>query len=142
MIKEIKDDSLLPKICNLENDLFNNDKYNKKQFDEMLHNCKYKIFAYVNIKLLGYIIIYDNIDYYEVFKIGVNKNYQNNGIGSQLINFVKNLNYVNKLYLEVNSTNLVAISFYKKNGFRQNGLRKNYYGQGEDGVLMEWSSDF
>ena len=31
MIKEIKDDSLLPKICNLENDLFNNDKYNKKQ---------------------------------------------------------------------------------------------------------------
>ena len=142
MIVEITDDNLVPKLCTLDSKLFAYENYDEKQFEEMLHNNKYKIFAYVNPEILGYIIIYNNIDYYEIFKNEVSKDYQNNGIGSQLINYVKNLNYVNKLYLEVNSINVIAINFYKKNGFKQNGLRKNYYRQGEDGVLMEWSSDF
>lgn len=136
----INDKELLEQTISLDNTLFKTEAYNERTFCEMLNNKKYKIFVCIDKIVVGYIIIYDNIDYYEIFKIGVTYDRQNLGIGTQLIKFVQNLNYVNKLYLEVNSKNVNAIEFYKKNYFIQDGLRKNYYRQGEDGVLMEWSS--
>ena len=75
-----------------------------------------------------------------IFKIGVNPDYQRNGIGAQLIQYLQEK--YKRIYLEVSSENDNAISFYKKHNFRQNGLRKNYYGKGNDGILMEWCSDF
>ena len=42
---------------------------------------------------------------------------------------------VQNLTLEVRKSNEVAISFYKKNGFNEVAVRKNYY-KGEDGILM------
>ncbi len=136
----INDKELLEQTISLDNTLFKTEAYNERTFCEMLNNKKYKIFVYIDKIVVGYIIIYDNIDYYEIFKIGVTYDKQNLGIGTQLIKFVQSLDYVNKLYLEVNSKNVNAIEFYKKNYFIQDGLRKNYYRQGEDGVLMEWSS--
>ena len=136
----INDKELLEQTISLDNTLFKTEAYNERTFCEMLNNKKYKIFVCIDKIVVGYIIIYDNIDYYEIFKIGVTYDKQNLGIGTQLIKFVQSLDYVNKLYLEVNSKNVNAIEFYKKNSFIQDGLRKNYYRQGEDGVLMEWSS--
>jgi len=40
------------------------------------------------------------------------------------------------IFLEVSSRNTVAIRFYKKAGFLQDGCRSNYYGPGDDALLM------
>lgn len=38
--------------------------------------------------------------------------------------------------LEVRPSNVVARGLYEKYGFKQEGLRKRYYGDGEDAVIM------
>jgi ribosomal-protein-alanine N-acetyltransferase len=44
---------------------------------------------------------------------------------------------VKKVFLEVESTNLPAIRVYEKCGFARSGLRKAYYGEGRDAILMD-----
>lgn len=53
---------------------------------------------------------------------------------SYLIHYCKE-NGLSKINLEVNSFNHVAIQLYKKFGFLQVGIRKNYYKNG-DGLLF------
>ena len=47
-----------------------------------------------------------------------------------IINYCKNIN-ISQINLEVNSNNTIAINLYKKFGFKQVGLRKNYYSNGD-----------
>lgn len=85
----------------------------------------------------GFIILYDEAD---ITNIVVNKNYRHNGIGSamlkELINLAISLN-ITILNLEVNSSNLFAINLYKNFSFCQCGLRKKYYNNSEDAILMK-----
>ena len=43
---------------------------------------------------------------------------------------------VNSLTLEVNETNTYAIKLYEKYNFKKIGLRKNYYAQNENAIIM------
>lgn len=45
--------------------------------------------------------------------------------------------HINRILLEVRASNYGALQLYKHNGFQRCGLRKNYYHNGEDAVLME-----
>lgn len=92
-----------------------------------------------NEKAVGYIWGHKIEDEVEVFKIAVSKYYQRRGLGDLLMKtFIKKclLLGVKKVYLEVSSTNLSAINLYKKQGFTENGKRKNYYSNGNDALLL------
>ena len=42
-----------------------------------------------------------------------------------------------EIFLEVRENNITAIEFYKKNGFKEAGKRKNYYRDtGEAAIIM------
>ena len=43
---------------------------------------------------------------------------------------------VKKITLEVRASNIKGINFYTKNGFKQVGVRKKYYKNGEDALLL------
>ncbi len=90
-------------------------------------------------KVLGYIDGYTVLDEADLLLIVVRKEYQNKGIGSSLlryfINQVKAKN-INKIFLEVSEKNEPAIRMYKKFGFEIYGKRDNYYGNGENAILM------
>ena len=47
--------------------------------------------------------------------------------GIIIINKIKKLNDVKKIFLEVSVENTQAINFYLKNGFKKIGIRKAYY---------------
>lgn len=93
----------------------------------------------VNDKVIGYLdysLIYDRM---EIDRFEVNFDCRNKGIGTKLmahlISIAIGYRVVN-ITLEVRVSNDVAISLYKKFGFREVALRKFYYGD-EDGILME-----
>ena len=44
---------------------------------------------------------------------------------------------VKKIFLEVSTNNFPALNLYKNNGFVQISVRKNYYEDGSDAILME-----
>ena len=45
-------------------------------------------------------------------------------------------NNINELTLEVSETNLPAINLYTKFGFKNLGIRKNYYGVNNNAIIM------
>ena len=54
----------------------------------------------------------------------------------ELITLATSLN-ISVLNLEVNSSNLFAIDLYKNFSFYQCGLRKKYYNNSDDAILMK-----
>ena len=65
-------------------------------------------------------------------------------MGSLLVNAISNFKItkpLKKISLEVSKSNDLAINFYKKNGFKTIGTRKNYYNEGlgmkEDAIIFE-----
>lgn len=98
-----------------------------------------KIEYVIDDKVIGYLdysFIYDRI---EIDNFKVLEEYRNQGIGTKLLSYLISeaisLRAIN-ITLEVRCSNEVAISLYKKFGFREVALRKFYYGD-EDGILME-----
>ena len=79
------------------------------------------------IKIIGFVSFYHVKDEIEIIQIGIIKSYQRKNYGSLIINKVKKLNDIKKIFLEVSVENTQAINFYLKNGFKKIGIRKAYY---------------
>lgn len=99
-----------------------------------------KFYVYIEndqvLAFINYDIIYDRA---ELLYVGVVESYQKNGIATKLLNYMIEdceKSDVKNITLEVHINNNKAINLYKKFGFKQVALRKNYY-QSEDGILME-----
>lgn len=70
----------------------------------------------------------------EILTIAVTPKWQNHGVGQRLMRMVlANLHAdrVSKLFLEVDENNKSAVALYKRVGFEQVAIRKNYYNLGE-----------
>lgn len=79
--------------------------------------------------------LYDEI---HIGTIALESIYRNLGYGKKLLGQIlkiadeKNLDVT----LEVRVKNANAIHLYKKLGFVEEGIRKNYYGRGKDALIM------
>lgn len=77
-----------------------------------------------------------------LLNICVHPDYQRQGYGEMLVDHLLNLGYHAKArlaYLEVRVSNKAARSLYLKRGFREIGIRKNYYpadGEREDAMIL------
>lgn len=101
-------------------------------------NSKY-IVAKLNNEVVGFAGIIDTLDQMEITNIVVKKHFRNKGIGTDLLNVLIEISKQNKrnvIFLEVNCNNISAINLYKKNGFKNVGLRKKYYNNTDDAILM------
>ena len=100
--------------------------------------------------VLGYVAFYGTIESIDIFEIAIRKEYQGQGFGKKLLTEsmenlvknnenveIKNINFSeNKFLLEVNENNMKALKLYKKIGFEQISVRKNYYGNNENAIIM------
>lgn len=89
--------------------------------------------------LIGYIGGYFVIEQGEILNFVIDEKYQRQGYGQCLFNEV--LTYAKKrslssLTLEVKENNNKGLNFYKKNGFTPINIRKNYYGDGTNAIVM------
>lgn len=121
----------------LESDF--DDFWNYNVFKNELNNKNSRyIIAKNNNEIVGFAGVSIILDTADITNIVVKKSFRGNGVSNILLKFLielcKSCN-CNVINLEVNCNNLVAINLYKKFGFIQNGLRKNYY-DGNDGLLF------
>jgi ribosomal-protein-alanine N-acetyltransferase len=92
-----------------------------------------------NNKIIAFIIYFIIQESAEITDIVVQTEYQGKHIGSALLENVINEcrnSKCEKITLEVRASNDPAIAFYKRHGFREASVRKNYYDNGEDALLM------
>ena len=101
-------------------------------------NSRYIVAKYKN-EIVGFAGISLIIDEANIMNIVTKKEKRKQGIGSllleKLIYLAKELN-ATSITLEVNSNNLSAINLYKKFNFQEVGLRKKYYNNTDDALIM------
>ena len=129
MIREIEEKDYV-----LVNNLLKSFNYNLNK--ESFNNDFLKVLVYEEEFIKGILVyqyIYGRI---EIDYIIVDNKYRNLGIATKLLNYLeKKYKSIDNITLEVRESNLNAISFYLKNGFKKVTKRKNYY-KDEDGILM------
>lgn len=92
-----------------------------------------------NDEILGFAGIWKAYDDVHITNIVTRKDIRNQGIGSklleELINIAKKTG-LETLTLEVNENNHSAIHLYEKFGFKVLGIRKKYYNNTDNAIIM------
>ena len=92
--------------------------------------------ATINDKLVGYISSHYVSPELEILNFCVNPSNQRQGVGQALYNELLKISNAKKVFLDVKSTNNKGKSFYKKNGFKEISIRKSYYSDNTDDIVM------
>lgn len=88
-------------------------------------------------EVIGYIGRYYFFQEAEILNFVIDENYQRQGYGQKLFDkMIEDMKDIKKITLEVRASNVKGISFYQKNDFKQVGIRKKYYRDGEDALLL------
>lgn len=130
----------VPQVFDIERHSFNDSSWT---IDAFYHELEANEFAYYfvieyNQHILGYVGSWIVIDQAQITTIAIASDYRGYGFGQLLLNYVIQFsrNTCDTLSLEVRVENAVAQHVYQKLGFQYGGKRKNYYGEGEDALVM------
>lgn len=83
--------------------------------------------AFLNQQLVGFSVTQILLDELNLLNIAVHPAYQGQGIGNALLKALCLAAGKHPIFLEVRTSNKNAIQLYQKYGFKEVGLRKNYY---------------
>ena len=137
MIKKLmsNDINYIEQIFNLEKEIFKNSAFSIDYLKTLIKNDNSFIYVYtISKKVCGYLMVLDSIDVYEILAIATIEEYRNKGIAQELLDKIK----IKDIFLEVRESNQIAISFYKKNKFKEISIRKNYYSEpNENAIIMK-----
>ena len=123
------------KIAELDSRMFEDSLGYNFILNDLLNNPFARYFVYeIKNEIVGYINCWIS-DNTEILNFCVDEKYQNQGIGKLLYYEVEKYSY-GIISLEVRVSNLRAINFYKNRGFHEVAVRKAYYSNGEDAILM------
>lgn len=134
----LKDYNVLKNTLQTEFDEFWTPEILKSELENQ--NSKY-IVAFIDDEIVGFAGITYNFDYIEITNIVVKNNMRRKGIASSLMRKLILLSEeynVTKIALEVNENNISARKMYEKFGFKEVGIRKNYYNGNSDAILMDF----
>lgn len=92
------------------------------------------------MKITGYIGMYLSFDEASITNVAVHPSYRKNGYGKELVSTAKIMakeKQIERIFLEVRVSNTPALSLYQKMGFKNLGIRKNFYDHPkEDAYIM------
>ncbi len=90
--------------------------------------------------IVGYVCRWSTEDSVEIQNVAVHPDWRRHAIARRLVGAVleeAERTAVGRVWLEVRRHNHPAIRLYESFGFRESGLRRGYYPDGEDALLME-----
>ena len=115
--------------------------WSKKQWTNEFKKEDIKVFGLLKSNfVIGICVFHVVLDEAQINFFVVNQKHRKKGFGSYLMSHLiqqcEKLN-INKLFLEVSDTNLIADKFYSRFDFSTVGIRRNYYKDGSDALLKE-----
>ncbi len=127
-------------VAELEKKCFS-DPWTEAGLKDSLKRATYRMLtAKENGNVVGYIGAYMAADELNITNVAVDPQYRRQGIGEKLLDEMIRLaeqNRMTTIYLEVRISNQAAISLYRKAGFDNAGIRKNFYDNPkEDAKIM------
>lgn len=94
-----------------------------------------------NENIMGYCGMYRVFNEGEIVNVAVAEAYRRKKVASQLLEqlFVESSELkVDNFFLEVRESNQPAIQLYKKLGFTEAGIRKNFYEKPRENAIFMW----
>lgn len=95
-------------------------------------------------KVIGFVGMWIVFNEGDITNVAVHPDYRKQGVGNLLIDNLITLckkNNINSLTLEVRESNIPAQSLYKKHGFKEEGVRKNFYNNPKENAIIMWKYD-
>ena len=112
-------------------------KYIKPNFSLKDLSANDEIIVYeVDGHIVGFLEYYVNYETVELLNVAVLPSYRSIGVATNLVNYLLQIDGVDRVMLEVRESNKEAIALYNKLGFKTVRVIKNYYGS-EEGYAME-----
>ena len=136
----------IPSVLSIE-EQNSDDPWSQGQFTTSIENSNNLCYCLsLNGKTVGYLIAMLALDSADILNIGIDPDFKRHGHGTALLNhLIEELrkSHIGEIFLEVRAGNKSAIRFYKRQGFEEISVRKNYYtknskyqSQREDGIVM------
>lgn len=128
----------LPEVLTIERAAFA-DPWSMTGFRNFIVLYRTSWVALVDNKVAGYIVTQWVLDEIHVLNLAVAKQSRRSGVASRILNFLFEQavgKRMKDVYLEVRESNEAARGLYKQYGFAELGIRKSYYHDGEDALVM------
>ena len=127
-------------IAEMEENIFNDAWGQKDIFSYICSDTGMCFTATDESGIVGYVLGRKIIPEGEIYRIAVREDKRQRGIGYRLLSYALKTERgqgVETVFLEVRSKNAPAIALYKAYGFKEMGVRKNYYqNPSDDAVIM------
>lgn len=108
---------------------------------ELSNNLAIYVVATESEKVVGYGGMWHIVNEGHITNIAVHKDYRQKGIGNAIINKLSEIALEKEmigLTLEVRKSNTPALALYRKNGFKLEGIRPEYYEDNKEDAYIMW----
>jgi ribosomal-protein-alanine N-acetyltransferase len=118
------------------------DPWNQNDFKDILQQKgMVALGAYNNdsTELVGFCFFQHLFEVIDIITLCIMPYWQNKGIGTQILNYIFALSAkesIDKVILEVRENNSMALAFYTKLGFKQCRIRRRYYSNSDNAIVM------
>ena len=117
--------------------------WSREAFYNELHQNRFAHYLILeeDDNVIGYCGAWLVVDEAHITNIAVLPAYQGRGLGKVLLSSMIEeckLRAIERMTLEVRESNLVAQSLYRKLGFVEGAIRKNYYSDNQEDAIVMW----
>ncbi len=133
----------IDQVHEIENMSFRTPWSKEAFFEELKNLLSMYLVAEVGGRIAGYCGLWKIIDEAHITNVGVHPGYQGMGIGEMLMKEAminSKEDGMDKMTLEVRTSNLAALNLYKKLNFKSAGIRKGYYTDTKEDAVIMWVS--
>ena len=132
----------LTSIINIEKAVYNKPYWNVAMLKNLFIDSIFETIWVIENgkKIIGFLIEQRCDNEINLLNVAVDRQFQNRGIGKKLINhYLDRIPGNCSVFLEVNKSNIIARKIYADLNFKNIGMRKNYYYDGEDALIMKYT---
>ncbi|TKC14440.1 ribosomal protein S18-alanine N-acetyltransferase [Robertmurraya kyonggiensis] len=132
----------IDQILIIENESFAT-PWSRESFENELTKNRFALYLVLEDEevIFGYCGVWIIVDEAHVTNIALLPNYRGKKLGETLLTEIMKVakeKGAKSMTLEVRVSNQVAQSLYRKLGFRDGGIRKNYYTDNQEDALVMW----
>lgn len=125
-------------VANIEKICFSKPWSREAIADELDNSVARFLVADIGGTAVGYIGIHIVLGEGDIMRVAVLPEYRKSGIGRALLEECFSSNELESVFLDVRENNIPAIRLYESFGFKNIGIRKNYYSDPtENAILMK-----
>lgn len=130
-------------IAALEQQVFGQEAWSGSSLvAELSGHDRFAVVATENEEVTGYAITLRAADVVDLLRLGVSPGHRRRGLATALLAAAvarARADGADRLLLEVGARNYAALAFYAREGLVEIDRRANYYRDGSDAVVLEWT---